>query len=89
MVVQLIPLVVSKLGETVQMNTAGSMEAAERQQEIQVRRRAGRWVSGEGWGLQSRKQAGRPAMLMPRPQRPLPWYPTAALLPGCRACCAA
>ena len=36
MVVQLIPLVVSKLMETVQMNTAGSAEAEERQSEIQV-----------------------------------------------------
>jgi importin subunit beta-1 len=35
MVVQLIPLVVSKLNETLHMNTAGSMEAAERQSEIQ------------------------------------------------------
>lgn len=36
MVVQLIPLVVGKLQETVHMNTAGSLEAAERQSEIQV-----------------------------------------------------
>lgn len=35
MVVQLIPLVVGKLNETLQMNTGGSVEASERQSEIQ------------------------------------------------------
>ena len=36
MVVQLIPLVVGKLQETLHMSSAGTLEAAERQSEIQV-----------------------------------------------------
>ena len=46
MVVQLIPLVVGKLNETLHMGAAGSVEAAERQSEIQVR---GGGAEGEGW----------------------------------------
>ena len=40
MIVQLIPLVVGKLGETLHMGSGGG-EAAERQSEIQVRVREG------------------------------------------------
>lgn len=101
MVVQLIPLVVGKLQETLHMNTAGSAEAAERQSEIQV--------CGQGWGGWSMADRGSRLPSAPAGRRTgmwlqLPWLrfrpppferrhaelgarPPPCLL--CRACCAA
>lgn len=47
MVVQLIPLVISKINETLHINAASGVDAAERQREMQVRCRP---VAGEGCG---------------------------------------
>jgi hypothetical protein len=81
MVVQLIPLVVGKLQETLGMNPGGgSAEAAERQSEIQVGGAGGRSVGGLNVG------AVLPVSRLPFP--PLPALSLSAALPACLACLA-